>query len=170
VKGAKMATKAGVWIDHKQATVVLVTDAGQKIQKFKSELEKSTRPARGSTAKHSYSKNDFVAEDWRERKVADHRQKFYDEVIAGLRGAAAVLILGPGEAKGEFGKRIKYQKLRVDMVEQETTDKMTDRQLAAKVTKHFADVAAKKFALPKKAARKKVVKANVKKPAKKSRK
>jgi len=29
-----MATKAGVWIDHKQAIVVLVTDAGKEIKKI----------------------------------------------------------------------------------------------------------------------------------------
>ena len=28
-----MAAKAGVWIDHKQAIVVLMTDAGQKTKK-----------------------------------------------------------------------------------------------------------------------------------------
>ena len=31
-----MATKAGVWIDHRQAIVVLVTDAGKKIKKIAS--------------------------------------------------------------------------------------------------------------------------------------
>ena len=50
----------------------------------------------------------------------------------------AILILGPGEAKGEFLKRIKSKKLRGVTVELETADKMTDRQIAAKVGQHFA--------------------------------
>ena len=29
-----MVKKAGVWIDHKQAIVVLITDAGQEIKKI----------------------------------------------------------------------------------------------------------------------------------------
>ena len=33
-KAQKMATKAGVWIDHKQAVVVLITEAGQMTKKI----------------------------------------------------------------------------------------------------------------------------------------
>jgi len=33
-----MATKAGVWIDHTQAIVVLLSDAGTEIQKIKSDI------------------------------------------------------------------------------------------------------------------------------------
>ena len=58
---------------------------------------------------------------------------FYNEVIACIRDAEAILIVGPGEAKGEFIKRLKSNELRGRIVELETTDKMTDRQLAAKV-------------------------------------
>jgi hypothetical protein len=48
-----------------------------------------------------------------------------------------VLLLGPGEAKGELHKRVVKSKLnaRVDAVE--TADKMTDPQIAAKVRAHF---------------------------------
>ena len=60
------------------------------------------------------------------------------------------LIVGPGEAKGEFMKRLKSKKLRSRIVELETTDKMTDRQLAAKVDEHFA----KGTATPKRTANK----------------
>ena len=38
-----MATKAGVWIDHKQAVVVLITDAGQQIKKFTSGGKQAAR-------------------------------------------------------------------------------------------------------------------------------
>ena len=64
--------------------------------------------------------------------------KYYDEVLACVSGADSIFVLGPGEAKGEFIKRIKSKKLRGTAVELETTDKMTDRQLAAKVEQHFA--------------------------------
>ena len=61
-----MATKAGVWIDHQQAVVVLITEAGQEIKKFKSVMEPRAQPAGGSRSKHKYTPNDFVAEDRRE--------------------------------------------------------------------------------------------------------
>ena len=60
-----MATKAGVWIDHQQAVVVLIKDAGQEIKKFKSVMEQRAQPASGSRSKHKYTPNEFVAEDTR---------------------------------------------------------------------------------------------------------
>ncbi len=148
-----MAMKAGVWIDHQQAIVVLVTESGTEVKKIKSDLEKRPRATGRGKSATPYTKNDFLAEDRREYKMKDHRNKFYDEVIACLRGAEAVLILGPGEAKGEFSKRIKKEKLRVGIVELETTDKMTDRQIALKVAEHFASSQVKKRAKPKKTAK-----------------
>jgi stalled ribosome rescue protein Dom34 len=139
-----MAIKAGVWIDHKQAVVVLMTDAGHEIKKFKSGIDQPVRPGASSRSKHKYTPNDFIAEDRRERKLVGLRKEVYDEVLACIRGADSLLILGPGEAKGEFSKYIKAKKVRGVVVELETTDKMTDRQLAAKVNEHFTKATASK--------------------------
>jgi stalled ribosome rescue protein Dom34 len=152
-KGTSMAIKAGVWIDHKQATVVLMTDAGHEIKKFKSGIEQPVQPSSSSRPKHKYTRNDFIAEDSRERKLEGHRKEVYDEVLACIRGADSLLILGPGEAKGEFSKHIKAKKVRSVVVELETTDKMTDRQLAAKVNEHFTKAPAGKSVARKKTAK-----------------
>jgi stalled ribosome rescue protein Dom34 len=88
--------------------------------------------------KNAYTPNDFVAEDKQERKHTDHLNKYYDEVIACIRDAEAILIVGPGEAKSEFKKRIKSKKLRGRVADLETVDKMTDRQIAAVVREHFS--------------------------------
>ena len=42
-----MATKAGVWIDHRQAVVVLVTDAGQEIKKITFDIGQPVRTTGG---------------------------------------------------------------------------------------------------------------------------
>ena len=144
-KTQTVATKAGVWIDHKEAIVVLITDAGQKIRKFNTGM----KPAGGKSRSKKYTPNDFIAEDRRERKLADERKKVYEEVLACTRGADSLLILGPGEAKGELNKHIQAKKLRGLMVEMEITDKMTDRQLAAKVGEHFTKTPASKSVAPK---------------------
>ena len=147
-----MATKAGVWIDHKQAILVLVTKTGQEIKKFKSGMVQSGRPA-GSPLKHKHTPNDFIAEDRRERKLVAARKKIYDELIPFIRGAESVLILGPGEAKGELSKYITSKKLRGVAIELETADKMTGRQIAAKVNLHFAKRRASKPTAPTKTAK-----------------
>ena len=146
-----MATKAGVWIDHKQATVVLIADAGQEIRKIVSGDEKPVRHM--GRSKKKFIPSDFIAEDRRERKVAAERKRYFDEVLASIRGATSLLILGPGEAKGELNKHIQSKKLRGVSVELQTSDSITDRQLAAKVGGHFIQPAAGKSVAPKRTAK-----------------
>lgn len=162
-----MATKAGVWIDYKQAIVVLITDAGQEIKKIAFNVGQPVRRAGKSRTKNKFTPNDFVAENTLERKVEADRKSYFDDVIACIRGADSLLILGPGEAKGEFNKHIKAKKVRGVVVELETADKMTDNQLTAKVKKHFATSPAKKTVAPKKTT-KKAAKATAGKRTKKS--
>ena len=149
-----MAMKAGVWIDHKQAVVILMTDAGLETKKIAFDVGQPVRSASRSSPKKKYTPNDFVAEDRLERKVDNDRKDYYNDVITFIKGADALLILGPGEAKGEFNKHIKAQKVRGVAVELETADKTTTRQLAAKVQQHFATSSAKKTATPRKTAKK----------------
>jgi hypothetical protein len=144
-----MGTKAGVWIDHKQAIVVLIKGAGRDIRKFNSNLKAFGRPAGTTRSKNKYTPNDFIAEDRRERKLVDERKKVYEEVLACIRGADSLLILGPGEAKGEFSKHIQAKRIRGLATEVETADRMTDSQLAAKVAEHFTQSPASKSVAPK---------------------
>jgi stalled ribosome rescue protein Dom34 len=78
-----------------------------------------------------------VAEDTQEHKFMNQLNTYYDEVRTCLRDADSILILGPGEAKGEFQKRLKSKKFPAHVVELKTADKMTDHQIAASVRQHF---------------------------------
>jgi hypothetical protein len=164
-----MKTKAGVWIDHKQAAVVLLTDAGQELKRITTS-DKPTRTGNGARAKHTYAPNDFAPEDRRERKLIDDRKKVFEEVLAIVRGADSLLILGPGEAKAEFRKHIMAKKLRGLSLEVETTDKLTDRQLIAKVGEHFANVSKPRKKVAVAASTKRPVKAATVKRATKAKK
>ncbi len=137
-----MTIKAGIWIDHRQAVVVLVAETGKTIKKIASGIQ---RPDHLRT-KHKYTKNDFAAEDRLQQKTMSQLDAFYKVVIACIREADAILVVGPGEAKGEFIKRLKSKKLRACIEGTETSDKMTDRQLAAKIEQHFAEISANKSA------------------------
>jgi stalled ribosome rescue protein Dom34 len=77
------------------------------------------------------------ADDQRDRQYTSHLNKYYDEVIACIREANSILLFGPGEAKGELEKRLAAKGLGGRVVGFETVDKMTDRQIAAKVRQHF---------------------------------
>jgi stalled ribosome rescue protein Dom34 len=64
--------------------------------------------------------------------------RFYDEVIAHLGQAEAVLIFGPGEAKLQLEERIGRSKtLAARVVGVQAADRMTDRQIVAKVKEHY---------------------------------
>jgi hypothetical protein len=64
---------------------------------------------------------------------------YYDAVASAVRDAESLLIFGPGEAKGEFRKRLEKNNLGGHVAAVETADKMTDRQIAAKVREYFRD-------------------------------
>ena len=78
------------------------------------------------------------ADDSRQRMLTGHLNIYYEAVIAGLRDAESILIFGPGEAKDELKKRLEKSKLGGRIIDVETVDKMTDRQIAKKVRQYFA--------------------------------
>jgi len=125
-----MTTKVGLWIDHRQAVIVILTDEGEEIERIESNMGKHVRFAGGSS-------DDGSAEDMRDRQFTSRLSKYYDDVISRIRDAESILILGPGEAKGELVKRLEGEALGGRIVGIETVDKMTDRQIAAQVRQRF---------------------------------
>jgi hypothetical protein len=132
-----MKTQVGVWIDHRKAVIVVVTDTGEEIRLIISKTEKQLRRAGDSPLKGPYEAQQVPADDSRERKLTGHLNIYYDAVIAGIREADSLLILGPGEAKGELTKRLERNHFSGRIVGSETADKMTHRQIAAKVRQYF---------------------------------
>jgi hypothetical protein len=133
-----MKTRVGLWIDHKQAIVVAVTDKGEEIGLIVSKAEKQDRRAGDAQLKGSFEPRQVAADDIRQRVFTGHLNRYYDAVIACIGDAEAILLFGPGEAKGELKKRLERKKMGNRIAAVETVDNMTDRQIAAKVRKHFA--------------------------------
>jgi hypothetical protein len=131
-----MTINAGVWIDHHKAVVVLITDDVEDMRHVMSDREApawSHARVNNSYSPIDFVADDFVAEDKRERKATIRLNKYYDEVIACLRNADAVLVLGPGEAKGEFARRFEGQEHKGRITHLGTVGKLTDRQIGAQV-------------------------------------
>ncbi len=132
-----MKKQAGLWIDHRKAVIVIITEEGEDIQKIESGMGRHVHYRGASTTKSPYSTQYQQGDDQLDNKFTEQLNKFYDEVIAHIRAAEAVLIFGPGEAKGELEKRIEHEGLKAHILAIETVDKMTDRQISAKVREHF---------------------------------
>jgi hypothetical protein len=133
-----MKDKAGVWIDHRKALIVVVTPTGGHTALIISKVEKHLERSGDSPLKGRYESLQVPADDSRQRALTRELNIYYDAVIAALRNAESVLIFGPGEAKGELNKRLVKNKLGGRVAAVETVDKMTDRQIAAKVRERFS--------------------------------
>jgi hypothetical protein len=116
---------AGIWIDHRKAVIVRIRDSVEEIRCYLSGMEKRVR--------HSGDE----PEDQTERRYANHLKTYYARIMSYVRDADAILIFGPGEAKVEFETRMTAGALGSRIVGIETVDKLTNRQIAARVRKHF---------------------------------
>jgi len=134
-----MRTKVGLWIDHKKAIVVAITDKGEEMRLIISKVERQLRRAGDSPLEGPHERQQVPADDSRQRKLTGQLNIYYDAVIACIRDAESILIFGPGEAKGELQKRLNKDNLDRRIVGVEAVDRMTDHQVAAKVRQHFHD-------------------------------
>jgi len=122
-----MKKQAGLWIDHRKAVIVMISETGEEIKEINSDMEKHVRFTGGTAS------DDGSTEDVRDRQFGNHLNSFYDQVIAVVRQADSIQIFGPGEAKGELAKRLEHEGLKACILSIDTVDKLTNRQIAAKV-------------------------------------
>ncbi len=132
-----MEKEIGLWIDHREATIVIVTDGEEEIKHLTSSSGKHLRYSGSSHSKTPAGLKEVTSEDQRDRKFTNTLNSYYDEIIAVIREADSIQIFGPGEAKGELEKRLEREGLKAHILAIETVDKMTDRQIAAKVRERF---------------------------------
>ena len=117
----------GVWIDHRKAVIATTGKVGVPIQRIASNMEKHVRFSGGAIS----------GEDIRERRFANHLERYYAAVTARIRKAESILLLGPGEAKLEFKHHLEREGLGDRIVGVDTVDKMTDRQISARIGQYF---------------------------------
>ena len=133
-----MNAKIGLWIDHRKAVVVAISDKGEEIKQIRSNVEKQHGRIGGIRSVTSYESQLVAADDSHQREFTGHLNVYYDEVLSSIRNAESILLLGPGEAKGELKKRLEKNNLGERIVDVITVDKMTVPQIATKVHRYFA--------------------------------
>lgn len=132
-----MKRSVGLWIDHRRAIIVTLTDRGEETRLIISHVNRQLGRPGGVRSTTSFEAQQVPADDRRERKLVGQYNVYYDTVIACTRGAEAILVFGPGEAKNELRKRLERKKRDDRIVAIATVDKMTCGQVAAKVRRHF---------------------------------
>jgi stalled ribosome rescue protein Dom34 len=132
-----MKTTAGLWIDHRKAVIVIALDGEEKKLEILSNVERQPGRFGGIRSKAAYEAQKVKADDSQEQAFKASINGYYEKVIEAIRSAECILIFGPGEAKGEFKKCLTRAKLGRRILALETVDKMTDRQIAARIREHF---------------------------------
>ena len=132
---------AGLWIDHRKAVVVSITDEGETLEKIESDIERKVRLSGGSrTAKTPYGPQQVSVDGKQEERIKRQLREYYQVIIRRIKDANKILIFGPGEAKTELKKEIeKSRELVLKKITVEAADKMTERQIAAKVRQFFSE-------------------------------
>ena len=125
-----MNKKVGLWLDHKKAVIVSITNDGEERRIITSDMEHYVR----------YSNNapgDGSTEDVRDRRFWNHLGEYYDKVIAQIGEAKSIQIFGPGEAKNELKKRLESEGMLDNIVSVDDAESLTDRQVAKRVRERF---------------------------------
>jgi len=133
-----MNHKVGIWIDHKKAIIVFAS-ADPVTAKT---IESDAGPHARYSGRAGYPASDGPQAGRGEKKYEERYgqllDRYYDEVISQLGQPEALLIFGPGEAKLQLKERLSSSKvLSEHIVQIETTDKLTDPQIVAKVKEHY---------------------------------
>jgi hypothetical protein len=121
--------EVGLWIDHRQAILVISLDQEGMIKRISSHTEKRVLYS-GSSRGTNGSQNDS-SEEGRDRRFDDQLNRYYDEVIACLHDATAIVIMGPNDVKGELQKRLVSHGLSDRIVTLKTAGKITADEIAA---------------------------------------
>jgi hypothetical protein len=124
-----MSHDVGVWIDHKKAVIVSIAAGQVTTTTLKSDV--------GAHPHYSGSQEGGGEKKYEERHNRD-LDRYYDDVIAQLGKPDALLLFGPGEAKLQLKERLgRSEELPESAVAVESTDKLTDPQIVAKVKEHY---------------------------------
>ena len=124
-----MSHDVGVWIDHKKAVIVSIAAGEVTTRTLTSDI--------GAHPHYSGSQEGGGEKKYEQRHTQD-LDRYYDDVIGQIGKPDALLLFGPGEAKLQLKERLRRSKVSSEsIVAVETTDKLTDPQIVAKVKEHY---------------------------------
>lgn len=133
-----MGTNVGLWLDHREAHIMTLSEKNEAMKLINSGIEQKLRRAGSATRAGHFEVQLMQADDSKEKARVGHLKTYYDAIIENIRGADAILVFGPGEAKDELARRLKNAGLGKQIETVETADKMTDHQISSKIRGVFS--------------------------------
>jgi hypothetical protein len=132
----KMKREVGLWIDRQKTVMVTVLGEIEETLEIRSNVGKLVKPL---TKLHAQipivSRKENV--DTVQNDEGSYLSGYLDGVVSMLRNADLIWIFGPGDVKHELKKRLERVDLGERIVRVEAVNKMTNRQIIAKVRQHY---------------------------------
>jgi stalled ribosome rescue protein Dom34 len=133
-----MSKNIGLWIDHRKASIVFITESGEETKIVISNVERQRQRMGGSPLKGAFERVRFSNDINEKRNYRLHLSVYYDTVIASVQDAESILIMGPGEAKSEMKTRMEEKKLGAKIAAVETVGFITENRLKRRIRDFYA--------------------------------
>ena len=134
----KMEKLFGLWVDHEKAIIVSLMRGSHKVIHVESDVEGHFRLKDDSQSINPSNLQGNTIESKMDSRYRKYLNIYFQQIINLLKEAKRIFIFGPGEAKIELKKMIEKNKLFSNKISDiETTDKLTEPQIVAKVKKYF---------------------------------
>lgn len=129
----------GLWIDHARAVLARLEDGSfGATRTITSEVAPHVRLSGGARSATPYGPQEHVSDTQRDRRFRGHLVGYYRRVLRELDDADEILLMGPGEAKEELRRELfRVPRLVPRLVSVQSADKLTERQLKARVRQFF---------------------------------
>lgn len=134
-----MNKKIGIWLDSKNALILSISADEEKIYKVKSNVESRVR-YNGESKTHTRLGKVYVDPEKNKEERRLHQMKnYFDEIKNYMHDAAEIYITGPAQAKIMFKEELKSDKRLFGKIRAvESSDRMTEKMIAAKIRKYFS--------------------------------
>lgn len=132
--------KAGIWLDQKEAKVIILADDSEEIKTIYSQIETRERIPGESKIYGRFGKQYLNDEKTKEIKIDAQLKRYLNEVIETLEDKDELMIFGPGKTKKELEKLIRdHPNMYARLKEIRIAKQMTENQKVAYVKDFFAN-------------------------------
>jgi len=128
----------GVWIDQKEANIIILNDDHIENKTILSEIETRERVEGETKVFGRFGDQYLNNEKGKKNKIEELTKIYLKNVLNSVKNADSILIFGPAQTKIKLESFIqKDPKLSVKLNEIQNAEQMTDNQKVAFVKKYF---------------------------------
>ena len=133
-----MEKNVGIWLDNEKAYIITLVNNNERVEKIESNVESRVR-YNGEKKAYSRLGGMFINPQKKKTKRKKHQLKdYFDNILQKTRDANEIYIFGPADAKTNLRKTFQKEKnLKEKVKKVESSDKLTQNQMVARVKKVF---------------------------------